>query len=59
MLELEEKSHHRLPMSLPKSKDRASDDMEEDEERESPTTGQHDDEDSNGEENIVDLLPAL
>ena len=45
MLKSEEKSHHRLPLSLPKSKDGAPDNME-DEDEEDATVGQQSEEDS-------------
>ena len=59
MQEFEDKSHHRLSLPLPKSKDGAPDDMEDDEEGEAPKAGQQDDEDSNDKEDTADLPPAL
>ena len=58
MLESEEKSHHRLPLSLPKSKDGASDNME-DEDEEDPTVGQQSEEDSHEEDPEADLPDVL
>ena len=40
MLEFEDKSHHKLLLPLPKSKDGAQDDIEDDEEGEAPKVGQ-------------------
>ena len=59
MLESEEKSHHRLPLSFPKSKDGALDKMEDDEEGEHLAVGEQAEEDSDDEEDIYDLLVAL
>ena len=42
MLESKEKSHHRIPLPLPKANNGAPDDMEDVEEEEAPAVGEHD-----------------
>ena len=54
MLEYEEKSYHRLPLTLPKSKDGATDDMNEEEE-DSETIGQQSKEDLEDEDPEANL----
>ena len=58
MLESEEKSHHRLPLTLLKAKDRALNDMDEGED-DAIVAGQKSEEDSKDEDPEVDLPNAL
>ena len=58
MLESEEKSHHRLPLTILKAKDRALNDMDE-EEDDAIVAGQKSEEDSKDEDPEVDLPNAL
>ena len=58
MLELEEKSHHRLPLTLPKAKDGAPDDMDEEEE-DATVARQQSADDSKDKDPKVDLANAL
>ena len=58
MLESEEKSHHRLPLSLPKAKDGAPNNLE-NEDEEGVAIEQKSEEDSEDEDPKTDLLDAL
>ena len=59
MHESKEKSNHRLPLSLPKLKDVAPDDMEDEEEEDDGAAGQQSEEDSENEDLEADLPNAL
>ena len=52
MLEFEDKSHHRLPLSLPKEKDDALDNAEDDEEENATENSDEDSEDGASEADI-------
>ena len=59
MHESEEKATHELPLSLPKSKDEAFDDMEEVEQGEVVAIGEPVEEDSDDNEDIGDIPIVL
>ena len=56
MLESKEKAHHRIPLSLPKAKDDALDNVEGEDEEDAVEKSDEDSKDEDSEANLPDVL---